>query len=463
MTRTWRDWGKNLLRAALDRPKTQPLSLFYPTSRGDAPVRGTTDVLDGYGALPWLRAAAGRIAASISSVEWEIYAVRKPNMRATRAPWLTRGDIGIRRKAIEELVRDREADRVQNHPMLDLLHDGNITHTGVQLWRITQASVDLVGESYWLLQRNGVGAPVSAWPVPSTWVLETPTPERQVYRLNMRGHYVEVPATEMIAFIDPHPANPYGRGSGIAHTLGDELGTDEYAAKLVRQFFLTGARPDFLVYVKDQLGMDPAEKKRWEEEWRNRHSGYARAFEPYFAGQELGVHEFSKDFQAMQFTELRKYERDTIVQVFGVPPEILGIVENSNRATIDGAEYIYARQVLVPRLELIRSILQARLVPLYDDRIVLDYVSPIPNDRTYELDAAKAQPHALTINEWRSMSGHDAIPTGDVHLMPAQLQIVENFEVPDDVEIVEPPMVEPPAAPKPLPTPPVGEPAEVED
>jgi hypothetical protein len=37
------------------------------------------------------------------------------------------------------------------------------------------------------------------------------------------------------------------------------------------------------------------------------------------------------------------------MQVYGIPPEKLGIVENSNRSTIDSADYLFAKSILVPQ------------------------------------------------------------------------------------------------------------------
>ncbi len=449
MARSLRDWARVIARAAFPVSSAgtpgqmSPMALF-PSAHGDAPVRGSANILDGYATLPWLRAVTGRIAQSLAATDWQLYAVRKPQQRAVKHALLQRASPVVRRKALGDLLDSENADEITTHPLLDLLHEGNPHHTGVQLWRLTSASLDLVGEVYWLLQRNGVGVPAALWPIPPTWVLEPPVPGRDSYRVNFKGRYADIPTSEMLCLNDPNPADPYGRGTGLAAALGDELATDEYAAKLVKTFFLEGARPDFLLWPKDgQMGLDPAEKVRFERDWLNRHQGYQRAYRPYMAGQELGVHEFSKDFRSMEMTELRRYERDTIIQTYGMPPEMLGVLESSNRATIEAAEYIFTRWVLQPRLELLRSILQERLVPEFDDRLVLDYVSPVPSDAAQALEAAKAAPHALTVNEWRALAGQPAVEDGDVYMMPPTLVPVERL---DEAPL---PMVEEPEEPEP--------------
>jgi phage portal protein BeeE len=217
---------------------------------------------------------------------------------------------------------------------------------------------------------------------------------------------------------------------------------------------LEGARPDFMIWPKDsQMGLDPAELKRFQNDWLNRHQGYARAWRPYMAGQEMGIHEFDKDFGKMQMVELRQFERDTIIQTYGMPPEMLGVLTASNRATIEAAEYIFTRWVLTPRLELLRSILQERLVPEFDDRLVIDYVSPVPEDKVRELQAATVQPHVLTVNEWRALAGQPPVEDGNVYMMPPSLTPVESLNEPPEpmVEEPEPPALNAPVMPPPLP------------
>ena len=109
--------------------------------------------------------------------------------------------------------------------------------------------------------------------------------------------------------------------------------------------------------------------------------------------------------------ELRKHERDTIGQVFGMPPEILGIIENSNRSTIDAARFIFALGIEFPRCQFLRSELQHQLVPKFDGGdFCLEVEVPIPEDEQHRLDVMRAQPGAFSMNEWRGEAGYDAVP-----------------------------------------------------
>jgi hypothetical protein len=84
---------------------------------------------------------------------------------------------------------------------------------------------------------------------------------------------------------------------------------------------------------------------------------------------------------------------------------LFGIVTSSNRSTIDMAPFIFATYVLVPRLERMRDTLQARLIPEYDESIILDYVSPVPEDRLFKQSVMNGQPGAFYANEFRELAG----------------------------------------------------------
>jgi hypothetical protein len=151
--------------------------------------------------------------------------------------------------------------------------------------------------------------------------------------------------------------------------------------------------------------MNPTETKRFEQDWLNRLQGYWRSSKPHFMSREVGVYEFQKNLKEMMLTEVRMQERDIILQVWGMPPEKLGILNNSNRATIEGSDLIYAKDVLVPRLEMRRSMFQELLMPEYDDRLIVDYVTPVMEDKEFELKVAMAAPWAMEANEWRAIMG----------------------------------------------------------
>ena len=413
---------------------SSPFGLLQGTMPGDhsnPPYRGDANILQAYSTMPWLRAVSQRVSTAVASsaTEWKLYA--PVSGKVTEARILQRAAPSRRHGLIKKANGSGELQEVDSHILLDALNHANPYMTGQALFQTTQVHLDLIGEAFWVLQRNAVGAPTEFWPIPPNWVMSTPTPSNQNYEVSFRGWQGNIPATEVLWMADLDPANPYGRGAGIGRAMSDELEVDEYASKFQRQVFFNRARPDMIVWPKQQgahdVGLQQDQVRRLEERWLDGHQGFWRSFKPFFVGREIGVHEVSQSMRELQMIELRKQQRDTIVQIFGIPPELLGILQNSNRATIESADYLFSRWVLTPRLEFLRTQLQERLLPLYDERLILDYVSPVEADRTHMLEAAKAAPWAMTVDEWRTLQGQEVLPDeqGQVHMVPGGLKAKE--------------------------------------
>ena len=384
---------------------------------GLPPTRTAQAYLDAYSTMPWLRAVSSKVSHSVSTAVWvagyrEESADKAPGQHVYRKAVYDRtlalGTRDVRRMRRKELGSDfRE---VPNHPLLQLLDAGNVTMTGVQIRQVTQIHLDILGEAFWLFERPSPNAlPSRIWPIPPSWVKHTPDGRRMTYEVQHQAWHGEIPASEMLWITVPNPANPYGRGTGIAEALGDELDSDEFAAKTIKAWFYNRARPDITISPKLREGEEPLstpELMRMKEKWLSELEGFQKSSRAYFSSMPLEIQTISQTFEQMQLIGLREYERNTVLQVFGgVPPELLGIIENSNRATIESADYLYQRHVIEPRLEFLRSVLQARLASVYDPRLVIDYESVVQEDKEYHLKVMQARPEVFQIDEWRECAG----------------------------------------------------------
>ena len=387
--------------------------------------------------MPWLRAVLSRISYDVAAAQWLLFVPVNGQGEPTRNRILQRARTPERHKAVAAMLQAGELEEVVEHPLLDLLHNTNPVHTGLQTRRVTQVHLDSVGDSFWLMERSrlkgadGLGVPIAVYSIPPHWILATPTPSRPFYRLQANRFATDIPASEMIRFCDVDPFNPYGRGSGVARSLGDELETDEYAAKTIKALFANRARPDLIIWPKGDGDLKRDQVDKLEDHWVRHNRGFWRMFRPYFLRRAVEVKEIDTNLRTLQFTQIREFERDTVFQVFGVSPEMLGVIRSgSSRATIATSEHIYESKVLVPRLELIREVLQERLTISFDEKLVIDYVSPVKGDAEQELNAAKAAPWSLRTNEWRKLAGEEPLPEdegGNVHMVPSNLTPVDSL------------------------------------
>jgi HK97 family phage portal protein len=340
---------------------------------GEPPRRGTQQLIASFRTHPWMRAVAGRISRELASVPWS----------------LTR--IG------------GKGEPVTSHPFLSLVARPNPSMNGRQFVELTQVWLDTKGEAFWIKERNHRGQVVQLWPVPPHWITETATPERPFFRGSFGAWQPSIPADDVVWLRELDPENPYGRGAGIGEALSDELDTDEFAAKHTKSFFFNKATPEAIVSVEEA----PAEElRRIEEDFNAKHRGFWNSFRSFFTSSKVTVQRLDTTFKDMELSQLRKDLRDTFIAVYGVPPEVVGVLANSNRATIESAYFLLAKGVLVPRLRAWADVWNDLLLTEFDEtELAYEFDSPIPEDREYLLKAVQTRPTAFTDNEIRASAG----------------------------------------------------------
>ena len=402
--------------------------------------RGTRELIVAYREQPWLRAVTSRIARGVASAGWCIYAraVEPTSARVgsrsrggpngtyrdvtTPPAWQWGRERGVRDVALASPDYERRARRrrelaetghlreLPDHPALEVLAAPNPHMTGRAALQVTQIWLDIKGEAFWLLSFGTDGLPNGFLPLPPHWVTQTPTESQPYFRVSFGAVQLEVSPKAMIWFRDPDPENPYGRGTGVAESLGDELETDEFAAKYLKGWFFNNAMPSFIVSFE---GAQAAEVTRAKEVWESEHRGYWNAHRAHFSTGKMNAVRLDASFRDQQIIDLRKLSRDNIVQVFAVPPELVGIIENSNRSTIDAARYIYALGVEWPRCEFLRAELQMQFLSRWDSALVLECEVSVPTDEDRRAGVMKSMPGAFSLNEWRGEAGYAPLPEFD--------------------------------------------------
>jgi len=235
---------------------------------------------------------------------------------------------------------------------------------------------------------------------------------------------------------------------GIAETIADEIDLDEYATKHLKNWFFNRAMPDVFLYVEGLKS--EAEAQRYEEKLRQRHGGRGKANQVHVTNGKVDVKQLGHTFREQMLPELRAQSRDSVLQIFSIPPEVMGIVENSNRATIDSAFYLFARGVLQPRLAFLADGLTRWVRDEYrDPALCLGFTSPVPDDAEFTLKVMTAQPTLFAKNEWRVLAGAPTLPEWDGEF-PAAPSFAPLGSVPalpspsaDDTDDAEEPVDEP--------------------
>lgn len=393
---------------------------------GVAPRRGTRELLQAYRTSPWFHSSVHKIAQEVASVPLTLH--------RTKA-----------RKATERTIKGVPVDSqpVLEHEILSLLEDPNPVFTRMTFLYILQAYLETLGEAVVVVERGAGGRPSELWPIPPHWLVEPPSRTQHAFRFSFMGWQRTIPEEDVIWLRLPDLEQPYARGVGIGETIADEIDLDEYATKHLKNWFFNRAVPDVFLYVEGVKS--EAEAQRYEEKLRQRHGGRGKANQVHVVNGKIDVKQVGHTFREMMLPDLRDQSRDTVLQIFSIPPEVMGIVENSNRATIDSAFYLFARGVVQPRLVfLVDGLTRWARDEYQDTTICFGFISPVPEDQEFRLKVMVAQPGLFTKNEWRVLAGAPKLPKWDEEfpsapsLSPFGAPALPEGEKPADDEEEEP-------------------------
>ena len=354
---------------------------------------GQVAQMNAMNSVAWVFAVVNRIAQSVAAQEWKLYR-----------------------------VQDGERVELTEHPAKSLWESANPFITREDLLETTSQHMELVGESWIVVVRNGSGVPIELQAVRPDRMkpIAHPTEFIMGYEYRLGSNVVELDKDDVIFMRTPNPLDAY-RGSGVVQSLMVDLGAERAAAEWSASFFRNSAEPGGVIEFPSNLSDQDFE--RLASRWKASHQGTANAHR--VAILERGVWKDRKITQRdMEFSSLRKLSRDTILGAWGIPHAVLGITESVNRANAEAAELLYARWIIRPRLMRIRAALNNRLLKLFPDgdTLAFDFIDPVPENRTEMLQEAKEgfANGFLTLNETRRRLNEDAWegPEGD-ELKPA--------------------------------------------
>ncbi len=319
---------------------------------------------------------------------------------------------------------DDTEEEVKQHVILDLLSQVNPWMTEFELRELTQVHLELAGEAWWGLEKNGLGVPAEIWPLFPQYVHIEPDPQafiRQIeYRVPGAPTAVYTP-DEVLQFKYSHPTNLY-RGWSPTRAAAMPLDVHQFAMEWVRDFFFNDATPGG-VLTTDQV-LQQSDVNRIRAQWAEAHKGRGNAHRIAVLGQGAKFQTVERSLSELAFTDEQRRLRDDILAIYGVPKHILGITEDVNRANAEAAEYVFAKRVIAPRLRRMEQRLNEFLVAKFDERLVLRLDDPVPENRELRLKERETgvKNGWLTINEARAEEGRPSFgPQFDVPWLPGIL------------------------------------------
>ena len=277
-----------------------------------------------------------------------------------------------------------DEQEITAHPFLNFWANPNPLHemSSAALWRLLEIYLKLKGEGYFIMERDEFGRPAELWPVPTHWVQMTPYQGFPYYTVRLtNGQLMEVPVDDMFVMKDLDPYDPFKRGLGQSEALADEIETDEYAAKFQKRFFFNDATPNIIIGMPKST---EEQRKRFLAEWMQRFKGVFQSHGVATVNGDVTVNKIGESMKDMDMVNGRTFLRNAALEHYGVPREIMGITESSNRATSEAAQFIYAQNVLMPILRRREEAINHQLIPWFGDDLVWHFDDIVPRNQEFD-------------------------------------------------------------------------------
>ena len=330
---------------------------------------------------------AARYAGVYMGSPWVYVAVNRIAEAAALVPF------HVARRAGEQVVA------VEDHPFERLLRRPNPLLSRFELIEQTVGSLEIHGNAYWFLAGEPGGVPAELWPLRPDRVSIVPDARRGVrgYVYEVDGHRIPLDAAEVVHFRRWHPANDYyGLSALEAARLAVE--TDRAMADWNRRYFGEGmAVPAGIVAIKERVG--DADYERLKREWRAAYGGRERKT-AFLRGASVEWHNVGLSQQDMDFLNARRFNREEIFQIFGIPVGMFS--ENATEANALVGERVFIERTLWPKLVRIAEKITTDLLPFYGAGLVGSFEDIRPHDRAQTLEEIRAARGILTVDEIRA-------------------------------------------------------------
>lgn len=316
-------------------------------------------------------------------------AARAREVRAKQLGRPTYNRAGSKRRALERHVYGkfgrhvvlRGAERDEDNPIEDVLRRPNPIQQGSsQLWQLTHMLLALNGEAFWVLGDKLGGARRLGQAPEMIWVVagghfkplfaggSTSGGELVGWELNVPSYHPEFKGTggkkinlgleEVIQFKYPNPDDPIrGMSRLTAAALGIQM--DLMVAQHGMSLLRNQAVPKGV--VSGDVEMEQAEEDEFRRSWSDQFEGEANAGRTAFLFNGLQYQQVGLTPQDMQFLEQKRWNREEILAVMGMPPSVLGITQFTNYATQLGQDRNFWDKHLLPAFRLIEQTLDQTL------------------------------------------------------------------------------------------------------
>lgn len=319
-----------------------------------------------------------------------------------------------------QMARNGDLTEIMDSELLALMYRANPIQSKYQFFYTLEMFLGIWGSAPILLDRQGGRAIQYLWPLRPDLLKMIPNDNGEItgYEYRVGQKVLNFAAEDVVLINEPNPANILiGMSPMQAGAL--EIDTDMAAAIWNKALLENWAEPGGVLYTEQTL--NDASFERVKKDWGERRAGPLNAGRTAVLEKGLRYEAVGRSPKEMDHVESRKFNRNAISVILGVPMALM-TSEDVNLANAEVAERVFAKDTVQPQYELVTSVFNEFVVPLFDPNQWLSYESPVPDDVQMKINLATAGVDKwLTVNEGREMFNLEPLEGGDAIFKPIGL------------------------------------------
>jgi len=217
------------------------------------------------------------------------------------------------------------------------------------------------------------------------------------YVYTLDGEHIPLEAVEVIHFRRWHPRSDY-YGLSALQAARLAVQTDDAMTRWNRDTFgADRAVPAGIVNITEYVS--DADFERLKREWRESYGGAERRT-AFLRGGAVQWQAIGLSQQDMDFLNGRRFNRETIFHIYGIPPGMWS--ENATEANAAIAERVFVERTLWPKLVRLAGKITADLLPFWGTDLEAAFDDIRPTDIGTRLAEIRTAYPVLSINEIRA-------------------------------------------------------------
>ena len=306
-----------------------------------------------------------------------------------------------------------------NHPLQILLDNPNPQMSSSELLRFMMTHLDLGGNAYWHKVRGGQnGQPQELWPLAPYPVTVGLAGDGTVTYYQIGSRMMRYVQEDICHFMFVDPDNQY-QGQAPLMAAGKAVDVDNSAQSFQKVSMQNRGVPDYVLSFDAELTEDQAKQAK---DMITDRTGPGSAREPIVTSKAT-VKQLALTPVEMDFMQTRRFSREEVCSVYGVPSALIAEMGQVNLANSETARRLFWLDTVIPLMDDIVSVLNRSIAREYGNsnelRITYDTSNVAALQENYSEKVANAQKlWAMgvpfnTINQ-RLELGFDDIDNGDV-------------------------------------------------